>query len=928
MAGKTGKKKPHVDAEATRVEATPAELYPPASVPPPAGISPGESSQGPSEAAATPPPEDETTQRRLPKKPAADHELAQVELKQRLKEMAQALKDRERELNQLRQRQAKLEQIEARLKEQHQHLLDAHKAEVRQLREELNGLNRALHDRNEQLNKLTAREHALRQAESELGRQLAELREEHEEAIRAFQGRVAEYEAVERELRAARDPSTEASRPAAVTPAENLPAAVADDTIRQLEEQLSHQTEREHDLIRQIDVLSGEHGAATAALTEARQQLEEHRQQFQAIRVRFSEYQRERTELLAQITHLREQLARKETDSSADETNVAATAEPLDEEQAAQSYDQPPWPPSRPLTAAAAGLVVAASLVLGAVSYWGGEWPEHWSAQIVVSDADVGAIQEAVRLAKAEDNPLAQAVPHLQVRADASVGMIELSLPLVDRNSDAARLDALGTAITEQLNREALPPPTVAPVDEQPFKTATLRLQEMLNQLGALAAQPAEASADKAARAIEGLRRAIADRNRLSEQIAELSRQMTMTGNSMPESDIQPDSNRIAEAEQADQVFQSDLMALRQRESYLVEMLQRAMNQGQAGFEILNAGISDAEKAVQKLQEGTYSNDVVDQMTILHNALADWNNATQSLADVWKAEWRKLIDPDAHPDPLASLARLQPAIRSFTETAMAAQETIQRSLEAIAQGGDQPTTRLVLRNRLAQGIQPAVEAREQVAKATRSVQPSDSPELAAMIQTVSGLRERAERRRAAILTVLREEAARKVSERHEQTLSRLRTQKESLAAGVSELDHKITSLAEVVEQEAGSDRQQRGAWLDQLNRLGEQLRAVPDQLAQAHQATRQTVQVSPMPIRHVAYVPARIVTDLPAQRDRLQRAGLLGSIPLAAAAIFLMIARVVRGREETAFEAWRQTEAAPAEPLDPDIDHPPVNQPE
>src|SRR5690606_19217038 len=91
---------------------------------------------------------------------------------------------------------------------------------------------------------------------------------------------------------------------------------------------------------------------------------------------------------------------------------------------------------------------------------------------------------------------------------------------------------------------------------------------------------------------------------------------------------------------------------------------------------------------------------------------------------------------------------IEAAARRYLESTANAAGVVNQALDAISQGGDEPTKRLVLHNTLAQHAKPALGAQESLAAAIRRVMPAENVELAALVQNVSGLTQQVAAHRA------------------------------------------------------------------------------------------------------------------------------------------------------------------------------------
>jgi hypothetical protein len=159
----------------------------------------------------------------------------------------------------------------------------------------------------------------------------------------------------------------------------------------------------------------------------------------------------------------------------------------------------------------------------------------------------------------------------------------------------------------------------------------------------------------------------------------------------------------------------------------------------------------------------------------------------------------------ADTDVAARYKAVETAARDFLDSTRNSLGLIQKSLDAIGQGGDEPTKRLVLRNSLAQRIQPALDAREALAAAVRQVTAAENIELATLAEGVGGLRVQVQTRRARLEQDLRDQLLADTRAAYERNMQQLRAQRDDLARKAAALESAIVkSAAEALSLLGGS----------------------------------------------------------------------------------------------------------------------------
>ena len=477
------------------------------------------------------------------------------------------------------------------------------------------------------------------------------------------------------------------------------------------------------------------------------------------------------------------------------------------------------------------------------------------------------------------------------IREDA--GVIELTAKVSNRDADLAAIDSIGRSVAGELDEA---PVAIAPAVEQPsspaigtdeIRAAMVSLNQLQQEMDTLGTTKSSTGPVADARLMEALEKATAERARISERLSTLSQQLIAPA-IRPDA-IEVDSSRLKSMEETDAAYQADLTALRQREGYLTELLQKALAGARNHFDTLIKTTADGRTYIQQVQQKSVGQDVDAQLVTLNAVLAEWSEAAKKLQAVWEQEWSHMTDVDTKIDPISTLKALEPQVREFVDTTGAGMEKYRTALEAIGRGSDQLTTRLVLRNQLTLRLSPAVEARDEVVFATRSTLVSDDLEIAAMVKSVSGLRARVAQRREAFKTALRQEEMATARAEQDASLGKIRAERDALTLRASELDQEIVKYFQTIEKQIASAKpSETNASEDQRKAMEQEFAAVKRQLQQLEAKAAAASQVKPAQAppaitagRRVTYIPARIVALEPSEDQKVRQAAIIGGTPVA-----------------------------------------------
>jgi hypothetical protein len=466
-------------------------------------------------------------------------------------------------------------------------------------------------------------------------------------------------------------------------------------------------------------------------------------------------------------------------------------------------------------------IVLAVAGGVGAIM-WSHDKPLYRATALLI-----GAPNELEGLANHARTALADTAS-AQVEADAPAAVVRISLTAAQPDRATSMLAAAGSATMEAWR--AARAASTQPANARAAELAA-RLADFDRRLARPQTQPA--SADSLATAVQNWRELIGQK-----QANLVAAQATATRAAVPSPDEQSlaiDAARLKAAESADPRLQADTSVLTQREEQLAGMLRASLEAGEPRFGKLTDTAAAAVKATREHE----APDAAETGAILKKIVQSveaWSTSGAALAEGWRKAATELARPGA--DALAIHTALEPLARRFIDESASAADAVSKQLESLAQGGDEPTKRLVLRTALAHELQPALDAREALASAARTVLASENLELSAVRQRVAGLRTQVEQQRERIRENVKRTLLASARSAHDTDLAEAQRQRAALADRAAQLDAELLKSADLVldRVEDAQSRlaaaaaradlyRQRGDLLKELAQLGEQAQA-------------------------------------------------------------------------------------------------------
>lgn len=484
----------------------------------------------------------------------------------------------------------------------------------------------------------------------------------------------------------------------------------------------------------------------------------------------------------------------------------------------------------------------------------------------------------------------------VEIRAREAEAVVEFVATTRDREAAARAVDSASLTLLDKAaalaTRPASPPERVAQRD---------MLLNRLRELDVSSTRPAVTDVADTRPAppadpetlLASWQTALNRRKSLADELSGLAAQLNRKP---PEpGTIQPSTERLQAALAGDSRLQADTDVLGQREGQLADALRRAMDAARPAMDGLTKALADTDTFLAETLKSPQDQDVAESLQVIRTALGNWGKAAGSLARTWQDE-RAALDKGTAAEPSARQAAVETSVRQFQEGTGNSLALLQKALDAIGQGGDEPTKRLVLRNGLAQKLQPALEARDALLAGVRQATAAGNVELANLAQNINGLRGQVKDRRARIEEALRQVVRAEAQTAYENDMATLRARRDEATRKAAELDATILQhsnqafalLRDSRSNESSLSRQAMAARL-RAETLA-QIRALEE--ADAADAAS----LPPPVVLH--RVPAQAI-DVTSAAGRVGRAGLAGLVPLLLAALLAGIVFGVR--------AWRES---------------------
>src|SRR5207237_10610522 len=120
-----------------------------------------------------------------------------------------------------------------------------------------------------------------------------------------------------------------------------------------------------------------------------------------------------------------------------------------------------------------------------------------------------------------------------------------------------------------------------------------------------------------------------------------------------------------------------------------------------------------------------------------------------------------------------------------------ARAAIDKHLETIGEGGEEPTKRIVLRNTISRHLEAAMSAEKAAVQSAEPLLSTENAELGGLVQALSGLTTQVGERREAIAATVRGDGLRKAQLAFEQDLLKTRVEHEQWLKRAAELDESL-----------------------------------------------------------------------------------------------------------------------------------------
>lgn len=567
------------------------------------------------------------------------------------------------------------------------------------------------------------------------------------------------------------------------------------DTTRALEEhrkRLGAQLARERETLLKIERLTRERDEATAQLEKTRREHSEHQQQKRELETRLTDERRlRRGSIRADCAHpgIDAQPALPLVIYPAWLERWFERFEPI---RARWGRLSPPQ--QMALRAAAVALPVMSLLITLTVFV---RYPTTYRVTgLVTSAARDGDLLAVVARQSA--------IPGVDLHARPHEGILEIAATTHDGSHAVSQIDALARSIAERASQPATRPATFADRAERRGQLLA-RLAELTvdpeaatrpssQQTGSIPAFAQARPADMPTNPLTllaDLESVLTRRESLSNRLAQIAKGLAAK---TPETaTISPDELQAILAD--DPRLQADMEVLAGREGELTAALVEILNGTRIRLDELPHRAIEADKAVAEELSKPQDPDVTEALTAIRDALDDWRRSAESLAASWKDQKAALETAGPDADPGARQAAMETAARKFLDTSGKALSTLRTSLDAITQGGDEPTKRLVMRNGLAQRLQPVIESRDGLAAAAQRAVATENVDLAGLLGRVTGLRAQVVDRRTRLEQSLRQQKLDAAQDEHERQIAALRQEREQSLKTAEELDETLVTQA-------------------------------------------------------------------------------------------------------------------------------------
>lgn len=484
----------------------------------------------------------------------------------------------------------------------------------------------------------------------------------------------------------------------------------------------------------------------------------------------------------------------------------------------------------------------------------------------------------------------AEGLGDMELRMRSADGILELATRSRDPQTGAAELRKLAESIAAESSRGPASRPAARSDEIRTLESKLRDLDARLASLEGATSQPALPPSEKEWAALRE------ERLRLASGLDQAARVLAETRPAAPVGE--PDAEQVRQAINADPRLQADAQMLGVRETALRAIMRGVLEEGDKALSSLMTAIPVAVRRLDARIPADIDGEAVKQVGDIRAGIAKWGLAAESLAETWRKQRDRL--EKSPEESLRVLSELEPLVRAFVDELAAQAARIRQTLEAIGQGGDQPTKRIVLRNGLLRDLEEVDKAREAASTVVAGMLIARNMDLSAAVKRVAGLRAQVDQQRARIAAALRQRLAEQAADAFRGRIAAARDERERLIARVQELDARILErggAAMAALQSGGGAIGPRLALNQEYVETVWQLGAL--RTAEAEEAARM-----PPPVR-VRYA-AVSATEVPIPMgQRLGRAAVWGGTPLA---LVLFAWGAIVG-----LRSWRRSRAEMAE---------------
>lgn len=652
-----------------------------------------------------------------------------------------------------------------------------------------------------------------------------------------------------------------------------------------------------------IGTLTLERQRDQKALAEAQQQLARYQKELQALHQKSNDLQNRLSKREQQLTALNSAATSARQQLEARDRRLTELQRELDE--AARQFDalsermgaRDEGPDG---SAAARGstrflrfaLVAAFASAIASVGLTG--WLHHRqpesglqtvSMTLLLPGTDARTFRSCVQQAERE--------PEVAVYPNSKRGTIELRHRTPNVRAGIDRLNKLGQTLVSEIQAPAYLSAT-HPAEQPEALAIAARIVESDHRLnGAAQAAPDPPIENPAALAewADRWQRLTAERTRVTERIEELRNELENLQDQPAAAPVE--AEQLARAEAADPQIQAESEALRQREDQLATRLRVTIETATLQFQLLQEKLNEVAEQLKEDLRADHPEGVADHLTTIGESLTNWSQALTELDSAWKQQ-QTVLEAQESADPLEIQSELEKSSRTFIQAVTGATDAITRATEAIGQGQDQTTKRLVLRNALTKQFALVAAAQQSVSSAVRAVILSENVELTAIVQRLDALRRQIQQRRIQLAATLRQEKLTSLQNQRSVQAAQLRQEQRTLTARAAEIQSQLLELGEQATQGAAQlarFAQQRSEQAALLQRQNTDLKTLVS-LHERFMADLAELPAPPAP----DYLPATALADSGRASLRIS-ALLLGITPVLGCAAFLaMLGLIISSR--------------------------------